>query len=186
MWIPMADVSHSSRSGIRVYRSRYGSPPTTTYDESTSVSTSVIAGGQVVMFDATDGATHRIVRCSTASGATPILATNIVGVSAGGTGSDGSSGTVGSEARKVSVWQAAPDVEFLFPTKMVIASTVVNTGLELSWDSTLGIHHVSANSTVGDHLVRITGVIPGTVGDTGGYLIGRFFSSAVALAVSNV
>ena len=181
----MADVSHSSRSIVRLYRTN-GVPRVKSYDESTAASTAVIAGGQVVMFDATDGATHRIVRCSTAAGAAPILATGIVGVSAGGTGSDGSSGTVGSETRKVSVYEAAPNAEFLFPTKVTIASTLVNTGLELSWDSTLGIHHVSANSTAGDLTVRITGVIPGTVGDTGGYLIGRFFSSVVAPAVSGV
>lgn len=182
----MADFTHSSRSGIRPYRAQTGSTPLRAYDESTSVSTSVIAGGQVVMFDTTDGATHRIVRCSTAAGANPILATNIVGISAGGTGSDGSSGTIGSEGRKVSVYIAAGGEEFLFPTKVVIASTLVNTGLELSWDSTLAIHHVSANSTAGEQIVRITGIVPGTVGDTGGFLVGRFFSSVVAPAVSGL
>lgn len=181
----MADVSHSSRSIVRLYRCN-GTPRVKSYDESTSVSTSVIATGQVVMFDATDGATHRIVRASTMAGAAPFLGSNVVGVSAGGTGSDGSSATVGQETRKVSVWEATPDAEFLFPTKVVIASTLVNTGLELSWDSTLGFHHVSANSTAGDRTVRITDVIPGTVGDTGGYLVGRFYSSVVAPSVSGV
>lgn len=182
----MADVSHSTRSGIRPYRVQSGSFPTRAFDESTSVSTSVIAGGQVVMFDATDGATHRIVRASTASGQTPIMAVNVVGVSAGGTGSDGSSGTIGQESRKVTVYLATADAEFLFPTKVIIASTLVNTGLELSWDSTLGIHHLSANSTAGDQTVRVTGVIPGTVGDTGGFIVGRFFSSVVAPAISGL
>lgn len=182
----MADFTHSSRSGVRVYRSRYGSPPTNSYDESTAASTAVIAGGQVVMFDPTAASAHRIVRCSTANGQTPIQPVNIVGVASGGTGSDGSSNTIGTEARKVSVWEAAPDVEFLFPTKVIIASTLVNTGLELSWDSTLGIHHVSANSTAGDQIVRITGVLPGTVGDTGGFLVGRFYSSVVAPTISGL
>jgi hypothetical protein len=182
----MADYAHSSRSQIRVYRTRTGSPPCKTYDESSAASTAVIAGGQVVMFDPTAASAHRIVRCSTANGATPIQPVNVVGVAAGGTGSDGSTGTLGTEARKLSVWEAAPGVEFLFPTKVVIASTLVNTGLELSWDSTLSIHHVSANSTAGDQVVRITGVVPGTVGDTGGFLIGRFYSSVVAPTVSGL
>lgn len=182
----MANFTHSSRSYIKAYRSRYGSPPTKSYDESTAASTAVIGFGQVVMLDATDGATHRIVRCSTTAGAAPILATNIVGVSAAGSTSDGSTTGLGTEGRKLSVWEAAPDVEFLFPTKVVIASTLVNTGLELSWDSTLGIHHLSANSTAGDLTVRVTDVIPGTVGDTGGYLVGRFFSSVVAPSISGV
>lgn len=182
----MADVTHSSRSYVKAYRSRYGSAPTNSYDESTAASTAVVGFGQVVMFDATNGATHRIVRCSTANGAAPILASNIVGVAAQGSTSDGSTSGLDSEGRKLSVWEAAPDVEFLFPTKVVIASTLVNTGLELSWDSTLGIHHLSANSSAGDLTVRVTGVIPGTVGDTGGYLLGRFYSSVVAPAISGV
>jgi len=182
----LADFTHSSRSAVRVYRSKTGSPPINSYDESTAASTAVIAGGQVVMFDPTAASAHRVVRCSTASGADPIQPVNVIGVSAGGTGSDGSSGTIGTEARKVSVFEATPNVEFLFPFKGIIASTLVNTGLELSWDSTLGIHHVSANSTAGDRVVRITGLVPGTVGDTGGFLIGRFYSSVVAPSISGL
>lgn len=182
----MADYTHSSRSYVKAYRSRLGALPLNSYDESTAASTATVQFGQVVMFDTTDGATHRIVRCSTTSGASPIQATNIVGVAAGGSTSDGSTASLGSEGKKISVWEARPDVEFLFPTKVVIASTLVNTGLELSWDSTLSIHHVSANSTAGDLTVMITGVIPGTVGDTGGYLLGRFYSSVVARAISGV
>lgn len=182
----LADVSHSSRSYVKAYRSRYGSPPITSYEESTAASTAVIGFGQVVQFDETDTAAHRIRRCSTASGQTPIQASNIVGVSAQGSTSDGSTAGLGSEGRKLSVWEAAPDVEFLFPTKVVIASTLVNTGLELSWDSTLNIHHLSANSTAGDRTVRVTGIIPGTVGDTGGWLIARFYSSVVAPSISGV
>lgn len=182
----MADFVHSSRSCVTVYRSRYGTPPTRSYPESSCASTAVIGFGQVVIADATDGATHRIIRGSTASGAAPILTANLIGVSAQASTSDGSTGTIGTEGRKLAVWEAAPDVEFKFPTKVVIASTLVNTGMELSWDSTLSIHHVSANSTAGDQIVRITDVIPGTVGDTGGYLIGRFFSSVVAPSISGV
>lgn len=183
----MADYTHSSRSVVRVYRSRHGSPPINSYDESTAASTAVIQVGQVVMFDpAESSAAHRVSRCSTASGQSPIQPVNVVGVSAQGSTSDGSTTGLGSEGRKLSIWEATPDVEFLFPTKVVIASTLVNTGLELSWDSTLGIHHVSANSTAGDRVVRITGVVPGTVGDTGGFLVGRFYSSVVAPAISGV
>jgi hypothetical protein len=169
-----------------VYRSRYGSPPTASYDESTAASTAVIGFGQVVFLDDTDGATHRIRRCSTAAGR--LMPANIVGVSAGAGNATaaGSSNSLGTEDRKVSVWEAAPDVEYLFPFKGVIASTLVNTGLALHWDSTLAIHEVAANSTAANLTVRITGVQPGTVGDTGGYLIGRFFSSVVAPSISGI
>lgn len=184
----MADYVHSSRSVVRVYRSRNGSPPINKYEESTAASTAVIQFGQVVMFDpATSSNNFRVSRCSTANGQSPILPANVVGVSAQGSTSDGSTTGLGvGEGRMLSIWEATPSVEFLFPTKVVIASTLVNTGLELSWDSTLGIHHVTANSTAGDQVVRITGVVPGTVGDTGGFLVGRFFSSVVAPAISGV
>ena len=183
----MADVTHSSRSYVRFYRSRFGATPCKGYQESTAASTAVIGFGQVVQFDQTDSAAHRIRRASTAVGAAPFLGTNVVGVSASASTSDGSTtGLANNSARQILVWEATAGVEFLFPTKVVIASTLVNTGLELSWDSTLSFHHVSANSTAGDLTVRVTDVIPGTVGDTGGWLVGRFFSSVVAPSVSGV
>ena len=182
----MADFPHSSRSYVKAYRSRSGAPPIKSYQESTAASTALIAFGNVVTFDASSAA-HRIVRASTMSGQAPFLGSNVVGVAAEGSTSDGSTaGLADYRNRQISVWEAAPSVEFLFPTKLVIASTLVNTGLELSWDSTLNIHHVSANSTAGDLTVRITDVIPGTVGDTGGYLVGRFFSSVVAPSISGL
>lgn len=180
----MADYTHSSRSCVKAYRTRYSAPPTNSYEESTAASTAVIGYGQVVSLDATDSAAHRIIRCSSAAGR--LMPSNIVGVSAQGSTSDGSTSGLGTESRKLSVSEAAPDVEFLFPFKGVIASTLVNTGLALHWDSTLSIHEVAANSTAANLTVRITGVIPGTVGDTGGYLIGRFYSSVVAPAISGI
>lgn len=183
----MADFVHSSRSYVKAYRSRVGSPPVTSYQESTAASTAVIGFGQVVQFDQTDTAAHRIRRASTMAGQAPFLGANIVGVSAEASTSDGSTtGLADYRNRQISVWEAAPNTEFLFPTKVVIASTLVNTGLELSWDSTLSIHHLTANSTAGDQTVRVTGIIPGTVGDTGGFLIGRFFSSVVAPSISGI
>lgn len=183
----MADVAPSSRSYVRFYRSRGGPAYPQSYQESTAASTAVIGFGQVVQFDQTDSAAHRIRRASTMSGQAPFLGTNVVGISAEASTSDGSTtGLADYRNRRLSVWEASPSVEFLFPTKLVIASTLVNTGLELSWDSTLSIHHLSANSTTGDQTVRVTDVIPGTVGDTGGYLVGRFFSSVVAPSISGV
>jgi hypothetical protein len=180
----MADVTHSSRSQVAAYRSAYGSPQIRSFQESTASSTAVIAVGQVVSFDLTDTAAHRIVRCSTGAGAAPILSTSFCGVSASGSTSDGSTtGLSNANNRRIDVWVADGLTEFKFPTKVVLASTLIGTALELSWDSTLGIHHVSANSTAGDLKVWITDIVPGTVGDTGGYLIGQFTSTAVSPVV---
>lgn len=183
----MADLTHSSRSCVTVRRSASGSPVTKSYQESTYAAGGGIAFGQVVQFDQTDTAAFRIRRASTMTGQAPFLGTNIVGVAAEASTSDGSTtGLSDYRNRTISVWEATLGTEFRFPTKLVIASTFVNTGLELSWDSTLFFHHLSANSTAGDQTVIVTGLEPGTVGDTGGYLYGRFMSSVVARAVNGL
>lgn len=183
----MGDFTHSSRSFVSFKRCRTGSPRIGSYQESTSVASSVIGFGQVVQFDQTDSAAHRIRRASTMAGQAPFLGTNIVGVAAEASTSDGSTtGLSDYRNRRLSVWEATLDTEFQFPCKLILASTLVNTGLELSWDSSLNIHHLSANSTAGDQTVIVTGIPPGTEGDTGGYLYGRFFSSVVARSVSGL
>lgn len=183
MWI-MADVPLSSRTIVRPYRSRSGSPQIRNFELSTAASTALIAYGQVVSFDLTSSATHRVVRCSTASGQTPILSTSFAGVSAGADTSDGSTLGLGP-TRTLPVFVADNNTEFLFPTKLVIASTCVGLDYELSWDSTLSIHHLSANSTAGECTLTVTDTIPGTLGDTGGYFVGRFKSTACSPIVLN-
>lgn len=180
----MADVALSSRSTIRPYRARSGSYQTKAYEFSTSVSTSLIGYGQVVSFDLVSSATHRIVRCSTSAGQTPILSTSIAGISAEADTSDGSTAGLGPN-RKGIIFLADSATEFLVPTKLVIASTCVGLNYELSWDSTLSIHHVSANSTAGDCVFTVTDTVPGTLGDTGGAFVGRFLSTATSPIVLN-
>lgn len=182
----MADVTHSSRSYIKGYRVRVGEMPIKSYQESTAASSAVIGFGQVVQFDDSTSA-HRIRRASTAIGVAPFLGGNVVGISVQASTSDGSTtGLTVPSNRRLLVCEARPDVEFLFPTKGVISDAVINTGMELSWDSTLNIHHVSSNSSAADLTVMITDYLPGTVGDTGGYYVGRFYSSVVARSVSGV
>lgn len=179
----MADFTHSSRSCITPKRTYKGSPSIASFEASTAVSTALIQYGQVVSFDLESSATHRVVRCSTASGATPILSTSIAGVSASADTSDGSTLGLGPN-RTVSVYLADDDAEFSFPTKIVLASTIIGLGYELSWDSTLGIHHLTVNSTAGDQKVYITGFDNSKAGDTGGFVYGRFFSTAVSPIVA--
>lgn len=175
----MADFALSSRAVITPVLSGKGQPSVRAFEFSTCASTALIAFGNVVSFDLTSSATHRIVRCSTASGQTPILSTSIAGVAAQADTSDGSTLGLGPNRRGL-VYLADGDTEFSFPTKLVIASTMIGLGYELSWDSTLNIHHVSQNSTAGDCLVTITGFDPARLGDTGGYVYGRFFSTATS------
>jgi len=175
----MADNALSSLCRVTPKRSDKGQASIRWYEASTAVSTALINVGQVVSFDLTSSATHRVVRCSTASGATPILSTSFAGVSASADTSDGSTLGLGIN-RKVGVYIADGGTEFSFPTKLVIASTMIGLNYELSWDSTLNIHHVSYNSTAGDCRVTVTGFDEATLGDTGGYVYGRFLSTSVS------
>lgn len=183
----MADLIHSSRSQVRVYRSARGSAPVQAFEESTCASTGVIAAGNVVVRDSTGAATasHRIIRCSSATDGTPYLASEIIGVAAQGSTSDGSTTGLGTAGRKLPVFLANPGTEFLFPFKGTIASSLVGTSMELTWDSTSGFNYVGTNSTAGDPRVYITEVVS-PAGDTGGWLAGRFHSSAVYAAFSGL
>ena len=178
----MAQISHSSRTGIFAFRTRTGSPRIISPDASSAASTALIQAGQVVIFDATDGFTHRVVRASTAAGHPNLLA-NIAGIAAASDTSDGSTTGLTNGARRISVWAADGETEFLFPSKIsAVASTLVGTALALGFDSTLGFHYLVANSTAGDRRVWVTEVQ--NPGDTNGFLWGRFTSSAVSPAVA--
>jgi len=175
----MADISHSSNTGIFAFRTRTGSPRIITPDASTAASTALIQAGQVVQFDVTGSATHRIVRASTAAGH-PNLSTNYAGIAAASDVSDGSTTGLGEGKRLISVWAADGDVEFVFPTKIAgIASTLVGTALALGYDSTLAFHYLAANSTAGDRRVWVTGLYDAP-GDTNGRVYGKFASTAIS------
>ena len=179
----MADNVLSSRTIIRVYRTRTGSPRIVTPDASTCTTANLIKEGRVVQFDATSTATHRIVLSST--GTSPNLSTNIVGVAAQADTSDGSTLGMGEGKRQLTVWAADPATEFLFPTNIAgTTPALVNAGLALKWDSTLGIHYGVANSTAGDQRIWVTEVPSQFLGDTNGFVVGRFLSTAVAPAIA--
>lgn len=179
----MAQITHSSKTGIFAFRTRTGSPRILSPDASTCASTARIQAGQVVQYDATSSAAHRIVRASTAAG-DPNLSTNICGIAAATDDSDGSTAGLGEGKRRISVWAADGETEFLFPSKIsAVASTLVGTALALGFDSTLGFHYLQANSTAGDRRVWVTEVQ--NPGDTNGFLWGRFTSTAVAPNVLN-
>jgi len=176
--VPLADITLSSLTVIRPYKSRAGSPRIITPDASTAVSTALIKVGQVVQFDTgTSSAAHRVIRCSTAGGH-PNLSTEFAGIAAASDTSDGSTTGQGEGKRQISVWAADANTEFLFPTKIAgVASTLVGTALALGFDSTLAIHYLAANSTAGDRRVWVTEVP--NPGDTNGYVAGYFTSTAI-------
>ncbi len=181
----MADYTLSSRDSFQVYRSRKGTAQIRAFQESSCASTATIAFGNVVQLDGgSTGDAHRIIRCSSGTGTAPLLLGNIVGVAAQGSTGDGSTTGIATYTNKqLSVWVADRDTEFKAPTRDVIRAAAIGLGCEVNWDSTLNINVVAIASTGGDARFVITDVIPATIGDTGGYVIGRFHSSAVAAVV---
>lgn len=176
----VADITLSSRTIIRPYTGDYFSQPVYTRDASTCASTATIKVGQVVQFDVpTETASHRLIRCSSAAGH-PLLVLNVAGVAAASDTSDGSTLSANG-ARPLTFWPALPGRKFLFPTKLATASTLIGTDLILGFDSTLGINYLSNGSTAGDRRVTVTDVI--NPGDTNGFVVGTFQSSAVSNAI---
>lgn len=173
----MAQISLSSNTVIRPYRTRTGSPRIATFQgASTAASTAVIRVGQVVSFDLTSTSSHRLIRCSSA--AAGILSTSIAGIAAAGFSPALGSGSSAS----IPIWAADGETEFIFPTKISgTTPALLGSIMGLDYDSTLAIHHLAINSTAADQRVRITEVID--VGDTNGYVAGVFISSACSPAV---
>lgn len=173
----MAQISLSSNTVISPYRTRAGSPRIMTLQgASTAASTAVIKVGNVVQFDVTSTSLHRLVRSST--GTTAIVSTTIAGIAAG---DFTPSATTGSSA-SIPVWVADGITEFKFPTKISgTTPELLGTLMSLEFDSTLSIHYLRSNSTAGDQRVRITEVL--NAGDTNGYVVGVFLSSACSPAV---
>jgi hypothetical protein len=172
----VADITLSSRTTIRPYMTRTGSPRIFTPPvASTRASTEAITAGVVVQFDLTSTSHHKVIRCSSAV-ATALQSTTIVGVAAAADPVDG------SVDPKISVWAADGAATFIFPTKIAgTASSLVGRALSLCWDSTLNINYAMASSAGGTEAIWCTDVI--NPGDTNGYVVGKFFSTRVSPGV---
>lgn len=163
----MAEITLSSGSICRPFRSPWGGFPTRTMPCSTGVSSNAILTGRVVTLDWTGSTTAGKVVASTADNF-------FYGVGIAAQTVSGSTAVTNSE---ISVWEANPAVEFRAFTKgAALASSQVGLRKTLHWDSTLTISYVDLTaSTRADNRVLITGLI-GTEGDTGGEVSFRFMS----------
>lgn len=182
----MADVTFSTATICRPYQTQAGCARIRYFEESTAASTSLIAYGQVVSLDVAQAtAGHRIVQCSSAEGV--LLSTSVVGVAAeASTGVKTMNSTAGSTNAELGVYVADQQTEFLMPFKGTIASSLAGgVALELGWDSTNRHNYVGPNSTAGDRRFWVTQVLPGTAGDTNGFVVGKFTSTIVPAFVAN-
>jgi hypothetical protein len=164
----MAEISLSSGSICRPFRSPWGAFPIRHMPLSTGVSSLAIRlGQQVRLDDRTSTCGHRIMAAITTG------ETLLVGIAAEGTiAGSGSTSTVDTE---IPVWEANPMVEFVANTKGgALVSTIVGSARSLAWDSTLNICYVDVGASTGaDNRVVVTELID-NIGDTGGRVAFRF------------
>lgn len=154
----MAEITLSSGSGIRPYRSPWGAFPTINLTLSTGVSSAAIYLGDPLTLDGS----HQVKR-STASSHV-----QLAGIAAEAN-SSGSSGTA------ILAWDVNPMVEFSAYTKGgALTSTMVGATRPIIRDSTLNIWYIpTAATTQADERVLITGFVD-SLGDTGGQVSFRF------------
>ena len=153
----MANITPSSGSIVKPFRSPWGAFPQRAFGVSTGISSAVIYRGAQVTLD--KGSTNQYyVKRSTATGAP-----DIVGYAAQETPSTSPAGTI------INVHEANPNVEFSAITKNgLIDSTSVGEYKAIVYDSTLNIHYIDlGNSSVGDARVIVTQLID-SPGDSGG------------------
>lgn len=180
------DLTNSSRTTPRPFRSRRGDFQVFSFEPSTCVSTAKIVYGDVVQFDVnTSSNNFRIVKSSTMANVPNVLSSAFLGVALGADDSDGSTTGQGTK-NKITVCIANADTEFLFPSKATVAqhqSTLVNTRRALAYDSTLGMFYCDvANSTAADATLVVTDVPD--PGSSNGQVLAKFLSTAVARAWS--
>lgn len=163
----MADLTLSSGSICRPYRSPWGNFPTRSMTCSTGISSAAIRVGRRVTLDWTGSTTAGKVLPSTA-----VNHFMLVGIAAQEV--SGSTAVTNSE---VSVWEANPAIEFRANTKGAnLASSHIGLRKKLMLDSTLNIEYVDLTaSTNGDWRVVVTGLIDNE-GDSGGAVSFRFLS----------
>ena len=163
----MAEITLSSGSICRPFRSPWGNFPTKSMQCSTGVSSAAINIGRMVTLDWSGSTNCQRVKASTADNF-------FFGVGIAAQTVSGSTAVTGSE---ISVWEANPMVEFRAATKgAALASSNVGLRKTLHWDSTLAINYVDLTaSTAADWRVIVTGLI-GNEGDTGGEVSFRFMS----------
>ena len=185
----MAQITNSTRTKPKPYRSRGGTFDLRAFPESTCVSSAVIVYGDVVQFDVTVAtANHRIIKSSTMANVPNVVSTAFLGIAVEGSADVGSTIAAGSQGggSKLLVCVANKDTEYKWPTKATgaqHASSLVGTRQALAYDSTLSMFYVDvANSTAGDAAVVITEVID--AGTTNGAVVAKFLSTNIARIIS--
>ncbi len=180
------DWTLSTASGIRPYRSPFGSPLIRSFQPSTCASTAVIRAGNVVTLNTvvSTGVGGQIVLAPSSGGnggnLLQVGITSLIGVALEGDASGGTS----SNATAITVALADPAVEFIgfLTAGGVCASSLVGQSKAIRFDSTNRIHIVdSTNSTAALFAVKITDIPSYANGDTGGPVVFKFLSSNFAL-----
>jgi hypothetical protein len=167
----MADLTLSSGSICRPYRTPWGAFHTLTYGVSTGVSSATIHVGRPVTLDYTEaGNTSNAGMVKASTGDNTFY---LVGIAA-----EQASGSTAVRGTQITVYEANPMQEFVAVSKAgTLESSHVGLTKTLHWDSTLNIAYVDLSaSTATDHRVVVTKIV-GNLGDSGGQVAFRFLSN---------
>lgn len=166
----MADLTLSSGSICKAFRTPWGAFNTRQYGVSTGVSSAAIHAGRPVTLDYTEaGNTSNASYVKASTGDNTFYLVGIAAETAPSTALVG---------QPIAVYEANPMAEFSAVTKAgTLQSSQVGLTKTLHWDSTLNIAYVDLSaSTATDHRVVITQLID-QQGDSGGRVAFRFISN---------
>ena len=203
----MAQVDGSSNTGLRPYRSLYGSIAIRSFEESTCASSKTIQIGDIVTVNTVVSTAFWAVLAPSSQGNGGNLLENgggsLLGVAVSASTSDGSTighlpSTVNADPRRlISVAIADGLTEFAInissqgAQNMVPCSSMIGNSYAIECVRTAvgtkGNHGIwmlqSTNSTAADLSFVVTDVPDHQVGTTGGYVVGRFLSTMASRAV---
>ena len=179
----MADITHSTRTTPRPYRSRLGTYDLRAFQPSTCESSAKIAYGDVVQFDVNvASANHRIVKASTMANAPAVLSSALLGIAVEADGSSVSS--VSPNPGTLLVCCGKSQTEFLWPTKSVTASSHATLRKQIAYDTTNSMFYLNLASTSSDSSNSVVITEVPNAGDTNGFVVAKFLSTSLARVVS--
>jgi hypothetical protein len=180
----MADITHSTRTSVRPYRSRGGTFDERHFQPSTiAASSALIRYGDIVQFDVNVAtANHRIVKSSTMANAPAVLSSAFIGIAM--EADESSVSSAAPNPGNLLVCVAGANTEFLFPTKSVTASSHVGRRTQTAYDSTNKFFYLNLASTHTDSSNTVVVTEVPNAGDTNGFVVAKFLSTSLARIVS--
>jgi hypothetical protein len=141
--------------------------------------------GDIVQFDVNvASANHRIVKFLTMANAPAVLSSAFIGIAVEAEPANSSISSVSPSPYTILVCVANAQTEFIFPSKSVTASSLIGLRKQTAYDTTNSMFYCNVASTSGDSSNTLVITEVPNAGDTNGFVVAKFLSTAVARIVS--